>query len=143
MHRADVVCLFLFLAPISSFSQSPSVAGPNSGLTIKHPVGSLQAEAKNHHGILITYDRLPLAFDANQGQTDARVKFLSHSGGKSLFLTQDEAVLVLPTGKRDRRQWRVFHCLPTLRMQPTVDTGLSRQWARTKRLTALVAAYSG
>jgi hypothetical protein len=77
-----------------------------TGLTINHPVGSLQAEAKNHHGILITYDRLPLAFDANQGQTDARVKFLSHSGGRSLFLTQDEAVLVLPTGKRDRRQWR-------------------------------------
>jgi uncharacterized repeat protein (TIGR01451 family) len=34
-------------------------------------------------------------FEANQGQTDARVKFLSRGHGYGLFLTADEAVLTL------------------------------------------------
>jgi hypothetical protein len=41
------------------------------------------------------YARLPLAFEENQGQTDARVRFLSRGNGYSLFLTRDEAVLSL------------------------------------------------
>jgi hypothetical protein len=36
---------------------------------------------------------LPLSFEANQGQTDKRVRFLSHGRGYGLFLTADEAVL--------------------------------------------------
>jgi len=38
---------------------------------------------------------LPMFFEANQGQTDARVKFLSRGRGYGLFLTADEAVLSL------------------------------------------------
>jgi len=38
---------------------------------------------------------LPLAFEANQGQTDPRVRFLARGPGHTLFLTADEAVLVL------------------------------------------------
>ena len=38
---------------------------------------------------------LPMFFEANQGQTDPRVKFLSRGRGYSLFLTADEAVLNL------------------------------------------------
>ena len=53
------------------------------------------------------YGQLPLSFEANQGQTDQRVKFLSHGSGCSLFLTGDEAVLALkkPGGStaRDRQ----------------------------------------
>jgi hypothetical protein len=40
-----------------------------------------------------SYGRLPLAFEANDGQTDARVKFLSRGSGHTLFLTSTEAVL--------------------------------------------------
>ena len=36
---------------------------------------------------------LPLSFEANQGQTDARVKFLSRGPGYTLFLTGDEVAL--------------------------------------------------
>jgi hypothetical protein len=39
------------------------------------------------------YASLPLRFEANQGQTDPQVKFLSHEQGYTLFLTQKEAVL--------------------------------------------------
>ncbi len=39
------------------------------------------------------YGKLPLAFEANQGQTDPEVKFLSRGAGYAVFLTGDEAVL--------------------------------------------------
>jgi beta-propeller repeat-containing protein/WD40 repeat protein len=45
---------------------------------------------------------LPMSFEANQGQTDARVQFLSRGAGYTLFLTHDEAVLSLPTKTRGR-----------------------------------------
>jgi hypothetical protein len=41
------------------------------------------------------YGRLPLTFEANQGQTDATVKFLSRSAGYRLFLTSTQMVLAL------------------------------------------------
>jgi hypothetical protein len=41
------------------------------------------------------YGKLPLYFEANQGQTDHRVKFLSRGSGHALFLTSSDAVLVL------------------------------------------------
>jgi hypothetical protein len=41
------------------------------------------------------YGNLPLNFEPNQGQTDARVKFMARGSGFGLFLTADEAVLAL------------------------------------------------
>jgi hypothetical protein len=41
------------------------------------------------------YGQLPLAFEANQGQTDAGVQFLARGTGYALFLTSTEAVLHL------------------------------------------------
>jgi len=50
-------------------------------------------------------DRLPLAFEANQGQTDSRVRFLARGRGFSLFLARDESVLVLEEpGRADRKE---------------------------------------
>jgi hypothetical protein len=40
------------------------------------------------------YGKLPLSFEANQGQTDGRVKFLSRGRGYTVFLTSSEAVFV-------------------------------------------------
>jgi hypothetical protein len=42
-----------------------------------------------------TYGKLPLRFEANEGQTDANVKFLARGAGYRLFLTADEAVIAL------------------------------------------------
>lgn len=41
------------------------------------------------------YGKLPLTFEANQGQTDPRVKFLAHGHGYSVFLTSGQMVLAL------------------------------------------------
>ena len=38
-------------------------------------------------------DPLPLVFEPNQGQADARVRYLAHGSASTLWLTQDEAVL--------------------------------------------------
>jgi sugar lactone lactonase YvrE len=41
------------------------------------------------------YGKIPLSFEANQGQVDKSVKFLSRGNGYSLFLTDSAAVLAL------------------------------------------------
>ena len=46
-----------------------------------------------------SYGRLPLSFEANRGQTDSQVKFLSRGRGYTMFLTQNEAVLSLRSQK--------------------------------------------
>jgi hypothetical protein len=49
------------------------------------------------------YAELPLGFEANEGQADSRVKFLSRGEGYALFLTGDEAVLALKKGSPGQR----------------------------------------
>jgi uncharacterized repeat protein (TIGR01451 family) len=45
--------------------------------------------------LLKNYGKLPLSLEANQGQTDVRVKFLSRGNGFTMFLTSSEAVFAL------------------------------------------------
>ena len=52
------------------------------------------------------YGKLPLSFEANVGQTDPEVQFISRGSGYTLFLTPTEAVLRLsrpPAAGDDRR----------------------------------------
>jgi hypothetical protein len=41
------------------------------------------------------YGKLPMRFEANEGQADARVKFMARGAGYTVFLTGDEAVMQL------------------------------------------------
>src|SRR3989454_590674 len=52
--------------------------------------------------VLVAYGKLPLIFEANQGQTDPQVKFLSRGSGYTLFLTPTVAVLALREGASAR-----------------------------------------
>jgi hypothetical protein len=54
---------------------------------------TLPAEKKAR--IVENYGKLPLSFEANQGQADKRVKFLSRGNAYGLYLTGNEAVLTL------------------------------------------------
>jgi hypothetical protein len=54
-----------------------------------------EVDRKTKARVSEAYGRLPIRFEANAGQTDAKVKFLSRGGGYSLFLTQSESVLTL------------------------------------------------
>jgi hypothetical protein len=48
--------------------------------------------------VAAAYGKLPISFEANQGQTDPRVDFLSRGSNYSLFLTSTAAVAVLRNG---------------------------------------------
>lgn len=61
----------------------------------------------DHGRVAEIYGRLPLSFEANEGQSDKQVRFLSRGQGYTLFLTGDEAVLSLrrspaPNADRDK-----------------------------------------
>ena len=70
----------LFLAAVPTFAALP--ADP---LQPTEPSAVIQAN----------YGNLPLSFEANQGQADPQVQFLSRGSGYSLFLTDSGAVLAL------------------------------------------------
>ena len=64
------------------------------------PVGTSTTvpDAATQAHLSAAYGQLPLSFEANQGQTDSRVNFLSRGAGYSLFLTPTKAVLSLKQG---------------------------------------------
>jgi hypothetical protein len=66
---------------------APAGALPAAGGGDRETAGPGPAQA--------AYGRLPLAFEANQGQADGRVQFLARGRGYGLFLTAGEAVLGL------------------------------------------------
>jgi uncharacterized protein DUF11/beta-propeller repeat-containing protein len=84
--------LVISLAPSAAKSQVTKAAD-SSRLFASNP--SPNAHAQDRREILATYGHLPLIFEPNQGQTDAKVKFLSHGRGYGLYLTDQEAVLAL------------------------------------------------
>ena len=45
--------------------------------------------------LIESYGKLPLSFEANQGQVRGPVEFLARGRGYTIFLTDDEAVLAL------------------------------------------------
>jgi hypothetical protein len=71
---------------------------PESGLTKQRVVES--------------YGRLPLSFEANMGETDSSVQFLSRGPGYTLFLTSNEAVLVWGKGKPDVARMKLMGSNP-------------------------------
>jgi hypothetical protein len=87
--RAFLVALILSISV--SAQSTPFPAGKASLL----PVGATPSS----YQVAQNYGKLPLTFEANQGQTDAKVKFLSRGSGYALFLTGDEAVFSLRQGE--------------------------------------------
>ena len=69
-------------------SQDGSSAGGASHLPDVKSAAARDKISKN-------YGKLPMSFEANRGQTDGRVNFLSRGPGYTLFLTGDQAVLAL------------------------------------------------
>jgi hypothetical protein len=57
---------------------------------------AVQRRSLGRTSLLKGYDQDSFAFEANQGQADPRVKFLSRGPGHAVYLTQNETVVVLP-----------------------------------------------
>jgi hypothetical protein len=66
----------------------PKLAGSTHSPAISTKAAALPVLSK-------LYGQLPLRFEANLGQTDPRVKFISRGANSVLFLTSNEAVLTL------------------------------------------------
>jgi hypothetical protein len=101
MKHAHSVCLFLCLSTAFLLSQSKPVPVINQSARVVSPLSASQAAPKAQPKILDDYGKLPLSFEANEGQTASQVKFLSRTNGYTLFLTGDEAVFALNGRKTD------------------------------------------
>jgi len=66
-----------------------------AGRQVQAKHGSEEADRLSNQQVLAAYGKVPLSFEENQGQTDRQVKFLSRGSRYALFLTSEEAVLVL------------------------------------------------
>jgi hypothetical protein len=73
----------------SQLSLAARGAGPSAVAQRTNPAGASSVPVSVRPHSLV-----PLAFEANDGQADPRVKFLAHGSGYTLFLTSSDAVLV-------------------------------------------------
>lgn len=70
---------------------------------------SAHVPAAGRAAVAADFGRLPLSFEANEGQSDARAQFISRGNGYALFLTDSAAVLSLHKSnpellRRDKRE---------------------------------------
>ncbi|HET6466520.1 MAG TPA: SBBP repeat-containing protein, partial [Nitrospiria bacterium] len=86
-----IVLVFGIGLLLTSYSQSDVLPQDIGGTDIRP--GGVEGQAKAR--LREAYGKLPLSFEANQGQTDPKVKFLSRGSGYTLFLTDTEAILNL------------------------------------------------
>lgn len=59
------------------------------------PLTLSESDGATKVGVQAVYSHLPLSFEANQGQADEQVHFLSRASGYALFLASTEAVLAV------------------------------------------------
>ena len=77
-------------------SRAQGVHATNLGAN-KSQAPAMTAE---HRGrVRASLDALPLAFEANQGQTDPQVKYTARGNGYSVFLTASDAVFAITSAK--------------------------------------------
>lgn len=83
------------LALVLSLATDGATIPVNSHASTSNSPAQNQPDAATKARVLQAYAKLPLSFEANQGQTNKQVKFLTRGNGYSVFLTPTEAVLSL------------------------------------------------
>jgi hypothetical protein len=81
--------------PVIPRRRTPVLAGAAFSLLAFCAPSSGNVDEDARARVQEAYGKLPLSFEANQGQTDSQVRFLTRGGGYRLFLTASEAVLQL------------------------------------------------
>ena len=81
---------------LSRSGYSPYLTSPDPGnrMAATKPA-SIESDETSRARAAERYGKLPLRFEANQGQTDPRVKFFSRASHYALFLTSTESVFVM------------------------------------------------
>jgi hypothetical protein len=80
--------------PVIAASVTFSLLTAAACSTVPMSVARAKSDAASRVQVSEAYGKLPLYFEANQGQTDEQVKFLARGRRQTLFLTSTEAVLV-------------------------------------------------
>jgi uncharacterized protein (TIGR03437 family) len=86
---------FLYLCLVLAATALAQFHRPNTNGHFSSKVRSAGIRGSANLRAVESYGKLPLSFEANRGQTDPEVKFLTRGGGYNLFLTSTEAVLNL------------------------------------------------
>ena len=92
-RQASRIPLWLSLVVSAALGAVPSFAKTTSRESTPDRASEVRSGAMQQ--ALEIRGALPLRFEANQGQVDSRVRFLSRGRGHTLFLTPSEAVSVL------------------------------------------------
>ena len=93
--RAYAHCAWVSALSLCGIPQSS--AQPTSPTIVQAQPGP-SFEAGHPPNIESAFEKLPMAFEKNQGQADPAVKFLARGPGYQLFLTAQEAVMVFKKG---------------------------------------------
>ncbi len=104
------VCAFCIVPILAIISIALLIAAPaRHHANALHPAASVAQQPGKVSPAVRTriqtgYAALPLAFEQNQGQTDAQVKYMARGNGYTLFLTATDAVFSLQSSSalRDR-----------------------------------------
>jgi len=85
------------LVALAGFASVNRVELATSGVGVEDAasMATTAPTAVERERIVRSYGKLPLVFEKNQGQADARVQYFSRGSGYALFLTADEAVMSL------------------------------------------------
>jgi hypothetical protein len=115
-----VPCLFFLLA-LGSVDDGP-IASIRSHV-LRSDLRETRVEDAIHARLSESYARLPMSFEANTGQTDAQVQFLSRGNGYRVFLTSTEAVFSLtdPAQQKGRKDAPAGRTSGIARPAPELD----------------------
>ena len=103
-RSAAILALTTILSPLSGVlrlsggareSRSEEESARKSSATHSGPRSLAASKATTAR----TFGSVPLQFEANRGQSDPQVQFISRGGGYSLFLTPTDAVIILSNRK--------------------------------------------
>ena len=97
-HHKRLVVLMAGLTLCASVLSPPQVPpanrlSPEKRSVANHPKKVDDAGAANSRGRSEPFPKLPLSFEANRGQADPSVKFLSRAQGYSLFVTSTDVIM--------------------------------------------------
>ena len=94
-----VAGMYALLATAASCALSTARAAPQMPLIpYRSPQVAPAAGSTPSRALAVDYGKLPMSFEANQGQSADPVKFLARASGYALFLTDEEAVLSFADG---------------------------------------------
>jgi len=95
---AFAVSLLALASGMGTLLRPAPGVGPTPRVSARTPpsaVSPTHVQPADRRVLNASFGHLPMRFESNVGQSDARVKFLSRGPGSTLFLTRDEAVLSL------------------------------------------------